>query len=108
MHPLFFVFFSCLSKNIHLIWLGSERPKKFDFLLELIRDKNKDYHIKEWTDNNIDFDLINMKMYVKYNDLIDANLLLGILERVAITAYYNNGSGTLVYYSKSGTESFRR
>lgn len=57
---------------------------------------------------SVDFDLINLKMYVKYNDLIDANLLLGILERVAITAYYNNGGGTPVYYSKTGTESFRR
>ena len=58
-----------IPKNIHLIWLGPERTKKFDFLLELIRDKNKDYHIKEWTDNNIDFDLINQKLFNETENL---------------------------------------
>ncbi len=53
-------------------------------------------------------DLINSKLYVKYNNTLDPNFILGILERVAIHAYYQNLAGTAVRYTKTGTESFRR
>lgn len=52
-----------IPKIIHLIWLGGNRPEKFNFLLELIKEKNNDYVVKEWNDNNIDFTLINQNLF---------------------------------------------
>ncbi|MES2556338.1 MAG: hypothetical protein V4604_09330 [Bacteroidota bacterium] len=55
-----------------------------------------------------DFDPVNHKILVKYNNLIDANMILGILERVYIKAYYFNTNGVEVYYTKAGNETFKR
>lgn len=56
----------------------------------------------------VDIDMMNKKMYIKYTNELDANFILGILERVTIIAFYNNALGTPVYYTKTGFESFRR
>ena len=60
------------------------------------------------TVKSVDFDLVSRKIYIKYTDGIDPNMLLGILERVAISAYYYNPAGQQVFYTKSGNEQFRR
>jgi len=57
---------------------------------------------------SVDYDPMNKKIYIKYTNEIDANMLLGILERIAIHAYYHNASHQPVYYAKSGNEQFRR
>lgn len=56
----------------------------------------------------VDIDMMNKKMYIKYTNELDANFILGILERVNIIAFYNNVLGTPVYFTKTGFESFRR
>jgi hypothetical protein len=53
-------------------------------------------------------DAPNMKIYVKYANTTDANMLLGILERVYLKAYYLDANGVPVYYTKSGNEVFLR
>ncbi|MFY7991367.1 MAG: hypothetical protein ACOVO3_11580 [Fluviicola sp.] len=53
-------------------------------------------------------DLATNKLYIKYNNSLDPNFIMGILERVTIRAYYLNQSGSQVRYTKTGTESFRR
>ena len=57
---------------------------------------------------SVDFDAENHKIYVKYTNAIDANMILGILERVYIKAYYLNANGVEVYYTKAGNETFKR
>jgi mannosyltransferase OCH1-like enzyme len=52
-----------IPKKIHLIWLGGEVPEKFQVLVDRIKSINSDYEIKEWNDNNIDFELINQKLF---------------------------------------------
>lgn len=54
---------SNIPKKIHLIWLGSPKPKKFEYLLQKIKDINFDYEIIEWNDENINFELINEKLF---------------------------------------------
>lgn len=58
-----------IPKKIHLIWLGNERPKKFDFLLEKIKKINIGYEVIEWNDNNIDFELINKRLFNETENL---------------------------------------
>lgn len=58
-----------IPKIIHLIWVGGERPKKFDYLLNEIKRINHDYEIIEWNDSNIDFDLINKKAFDECENL---------------------------------------
>lgn len=55
-----------------------------------------------------DFDAENHKIFVKYTNAIDANVILGILERIYIKAYYLNTSGNEVRYTKAGNETFKR
>jgi mannosyltransferase OCH1-like enzyme len=52
-----------IPKIIHLVWFGGVRPKFFDYCVETIKNVNNDYEIKEWNDNNIDFPLINKKLF---------------------------------------------
>lgn len=69
---------------------------------------NKEFEKYKTEVKSVDFDLVDLKIYVKYTNAIDANLILGILERVYIKAYYLNTSGVAVYYTKAGNESFKR
>ena len=52
-----------IPKIIHLIWLGGNRPKKFDFLIDEIKRINDDYNVIEWNESNIDFKLINQEIF---------------------------------------------
>jgi len=54
-----------IPKLIHLVWFGGPRPRFFDKTVDLIKSINYDYEIKEWDDNNIDFDLINRELFDK-------------------------------------------
>ena len=54
---------SNIPKIIHLIWLGGKLPEKFIHLKNEIKKINFDYQIIEWSDNNIDFELINKKLF---------------------------------------------
>jgi mannosyltransferase OCH1-like enzyme len=47
-----------IPKIIHLIWFGGNRPDKFDFLVDEIKRINFDYEIIEWSENNINFELL--------------------------------------------------
>ena len=58
-----------IPKIIHLIWLGGNRPKKFDFLLDEIKRINYDYKVIEWDESNIDFTLINQDVFNKTENL---------------------------------------
>jgi len=71
----------------------------------LIRAEFLKYHTQI---KSVDIDVINQKIYVKYNNLIDANMLLGILERVNLDAYYLDANNTIVLYTKAGNENFIR
>lgn len=57
---------------------------------------------------SVDFQASDYKIYVKYSNDIGANMLLGILERVYIKAYYLDVNGNEVRYTKTGYESFKR
>lgn len=56
---------------------------------------------------SFDIDQANRKVYLKFHGTMNSNMILGILERVNIQAYYLD-NGVPVYYEKSGTESFVR
>lgn len=56
---------------------------------------------------SFDIDQTNEKVYLKFHGTMNSNMILGILERVNIRAYYLE-NGVPVYYEKSGTESFVR
>lgn len=58
-----------IPKIIHLIWLGNKRPEKFNITLNEIKRINSDYQIKEWNDNNIDFELIQKNFFDKTENL---------------------------------------
>jgi mannosyltransferase OCH1-like enzyme len=58
-----------IPKTIHLIWLGSKRPEKFDYYFNKISEINHDYHVIEWNDNNIDFELITGKLFNNSDNL---------------------------------------
>jgi mannosyltransferase OCH1-like enzyme len=58
-----------IPKLIHLIWLGSKRPEKFDYFLKRISDINFDYKVIEWNENNIDFELITKELYFNSENL---------------------------------------
>jgi hypothetical protein len=57
---------------------------------------------------SVDFDVDHLKIYIKFSDAINPNMLLGILERVYIKAYYLDAQGTPIFYEKTGTENFKR
>jgi mannosyltransferase OCH1-like enzyme len=52
-----------IPKIIHLVWFGGERPKIFDKLVQKIKEINYDYNVIEWNNNNINFDLINERLF---------------------------------------------
>ena len=54
-----------IPKIIHLIWLGKKRPEKFNITLNEIKRINNDYEIKEWNDNNINFELVQKDFFDK-------------------------------------------
>jgi mannosyltransferase OCH1-like enzyme len=58
-----------IPKIIHLIWLGSKRPEKFDVFINLISSINFDYQIIEWNDTNIDFKLNTQLFFDKTENL---------------------------------------
>lgn len=58
-----------IPKIIHLVWFGGDRPKKFDYLVNEIQRINHDYKIHEWNDNNINFNLINSKLFSECQNL---------------------------------------
>lgn len=60
---------SKIPKKIHLIWLGGERPVKFNYLVDEIKRINDDYEIIEWFDDNIDFELKNQKLFDETQNL---------------------------------------
>lgn len=53
-------------------------------------------------------DIANRKVYIRYTNDLDPNMLLGILDRVNIASYYQNEQGTPVYHTKTGNEQYRR
>lgn len=57
---------------------------------------------------SVDVDPAAMKIYIKYRNTIDPNMLLGILDRVNISAYYYDTQNMPVVYTKAGNENFRR
>ena len=58
-----------IPKIIHLIWLGGKKPEKFNITLQKIKQINNDYEIKEWNDDNIDFELIQKDFFNKTENL---------------------------------------
>jgi mannosyltransferase OCH1-like enzyme len=58
-----------IPKKIHLVWVGTPRPRKYDFLVSEIKRINHDYEVIEWNDENIDFELINHDLYHKCENL---------------------------------------
>lgn len=58
-----------IPKKIHQIWLGGKIPSKFETLTKTWSELNFDWEYKLWTDDNIDFKLINEKIYNKSRNL---------------------------------------
>lgn len=52
-----------IPKIIHLVWFGGQRPSFFDYSVEQIKKINSDYEVKEWNEDNIDFEMINKKLF---------------------------------------------
>lgn len=52
-----------IPKKIHLVWVGGQRPTMFDYFVNEIKKINDDYELIEWNDHNIDFELINQKLF---------------------------------------------
>ena len=53
-----------MSKNIHLIWLGSAYPEKYKRLKETWIKYHPDWNIKVWNDEDAEsFGLVNKKLY---------------------------------------------
>jgi len=60
---------SKIPKKIHLVWVGTVRPRKYDFLVNEIKRINHDYEVIEWNDDNIDFQLINQELFENCKNL---------------------------------------
>lgn len=75
---------------------------------ELVVTINNEFEKYRTEIRSTDYEVANHKIYVKYTNAIDANIILGILERVYIKAYYFNTNGVAVYYTKAGNETFKR
>ena len=58
-----------IPKIIHLIWLGGSLPDKFISLRNKIIEINGDYEVIEWNDNNINFPLMNSKLFESCTNL---------------------------------------
>lgn len=56
---------------------------------------------------SFEIDQTNEKIYLKFHGTMNPNLILGILDRVNIQAYYLE-NGSPVFYEKSGSDSFVR
>jgi len=52
-----------IPKKLHQIWLGSELPKHYKPLIKNLRKLHPDWEYKLWTDDNIDFELINPDLF---------------------------------------------
>ena len=75
-----------------------------DNMVNTIRAEYKKYPAIK----SVDFQASDYKILVKYSNDIDPNMLLGILERVYIKAYYFDVAGNEVHYNKTGYESYKR
>lgn len=75
-----------------------------DDMVNTIRAEYKKYPAIK----SVDFQSSDYKILVKYSNDIDPNMLLGILERVYIKAYYLDVNGNEVRYNKTGYESYKR
>jgi len=58
-----------IPKKIHLVWVGTPLPRKYDFLVNEIKRINYDYEVIEWNDDNIDFQLINQELFENCKNL---------------------------------------
>lgn len=58
-----------IPKLIHLVWVGTPRPRKYDFLVNEIKRINDDYKVIEWNDDNINFQLINQELFENCKNL---------------------------------------
>jgi hypothetical protein len=54
-----------IPKVLHQIWLGSKVPEKYGELTERLREQHPGWTYKLWTDDNIDFDLVNRSLFEK-------------------------------------------
>lgn len=52
-----------IPKRLHQIWLGSELPKHYKPLIKNLRKLHPEWEYKLWTDDNIDFELINSDFF---------------------------------------------
>ena len=52
-----------IPKKLHQIWLGSDLPKHYKPLIKKLRKLHPDWEYKLWTDDNIDFELINPDLF---------------------------------------------
>ena len=58
-----------IPKTIHMIWLGSPLPEKFNKLIDTVKTINYDYKFILWTDYNINFKLKNRELFNNTNNL---------------------------------------
>jgi mannosyltransferase OCH1-like enzyme len=58
-----------IPKKIHLVWFGGERPKKFEPLVNKIKEINFDYEVIEWNESNIDFQMKNYDLIQECENL---------------------------------------
>jgi mannosyltransferase OCH1-like enzyme len=58
-----------IPKKIHMIWLGSSLPEKFNKLIDSVKTVNYDYEFILWSDDNIDFRLENKELFDNTNNL---------------------------------------
>jgi FkbM family methyltransferase len=54
---------SKIPKILHQIWLGGEVPKQFNPHIKKLRNLHPHWEYRLWTDNNIDFKLINQNLF---------------------------------------------
>jgi mannosyltransferase OCH1-like enzyme len=52
-----------IPKNLHQIWLGSDLPKHYKPLIKKLKKLHPDWEYKLWTEDNIDFELLNPDLF---------------------------------------------
>lgn len=58
--------------------------------------------------SSVQVDAQQRKIYIKHDNTISVNMLLGIMERIHFDAYYLDSNGNQIRFVKTGAENFKR
>lgn len=58
--------------------------------------------------SSVQVDAVHRKIYIKHDNSISVNMLLGIMERIHLDVYYLDSNGNQIRFVKTGSENFKR